>query len=137
MELRCRPSTAAHDYLVGSAVLGGSTLATGVAIYFTLSIRQLAIWLEARVTNAAANMHTFGVAMETMRQLEWHGAVMTEQVFADFMAPASLRAGTCSASSWVPPLMKSSERSGPCSRTTTRTLVVRTRRCCAQSGSLR
>lgn len=66
--------------------LGRRTSDEGVAIYFTLNGRPMAMACD-RFDNAAANMRSLGLAIEAMRQLERHGGgVMVERAFTGFVA---------------------------------------------------
>lgn len=58
----------------------------GVAIYFTLRGRQMAMACD-RFDNPAANVRSLGLAIEAMRQLERHGGGhMMERAFSGFSA---------------------------------------------------
>jgi hypothetical protein len=58
----------------------------GVAVYFTLKGRQLAMACD-RYVSVAANCRSLGLAIEGLRQLERHGGgAMTERAFAGFAA---------------------------------------------------
>jgi hypothetical protein len=60
----------------------------GVAVYFMLKKRQLAMARDA-YDNAAANMTSLALAIEALRQLERHGGgTMSERAFAGFAAIA-------------------------------------------------
>ncbi len=58
----------------------------GVAIYFTLKKRALAMACD-RYTSAAANMRSLGLAIDAMRQLDRHGGgTMMDRAFEGFSA---------------------------------------------------
>jgi hypothetical protein len=66
-----------------SATVGGDH---GVALYFTLNGRQMAMACD-RFDNRPANMRSLGLAIEAMRQLERHGGgSMMERAFTGFAA---------------------------------------------------
>jgi hypothetical protein len=58
----------------------------GVALYFTMNGRQMAMASD-RFDTRAANTRSIGLAIEAMRQLERHGGgAMVERAFAGFAA---------------------------------------------------
>jgi hypothetical protein len=58
----------------------------GVALYFTINGRQMAMACD-RFDNRAPNTRSLGLAIEAMRQLERHGGgAMVERAFAGFAA---------------------------------------------------
>lgn len=73
---------------------GPTPVDTGVAVYFVLKEKQMAMACDMRI-RAEENMRSIALALEAMRQLERHGGgVMMERAFEGFTALPSPETAT-------------------------------------------